>query len=235
MHENWDVSDTSQSAVLTHSLEAWTVAFSPTLSKPVGFPGDENEYLTIFSGGDDSKLLQTSCRYRPEENVDGVALLETVSPTIGFRGHQAGVTAILPLAIRLDELHEDVSLMLTGSYDDHIRAYAVYNHGQQARLLAEENLGGGVWRLKLISLATDNPGGWSVKVLASCMHAGSRILTVTGDRSGNCEIEVLARFEEHKSMNYGSDFQPGSELSGKPLRCISTSFYDKLMCLWDLK
>jgi hypothetical protein len=39
------------------------------------------------------------------------------------------------------------------------------------------------------------------------MHAGSRIVQLS--RSGDeWEFAVLAKFEEHKSMNYGSDVQP---------------------------
>ena len=39
----------------------------------------------------------------------------------------------------------------------------------------------------------------------------------------------MARFEEHKSMNYGSDVQPNSDTVKS---IVSTSFYDKLLCLW---
>lgn len=64
------------------------------------------------------------------------------------------------------------------------------------------------------------------------MHAGARIVRVQADDPGQWSIEVLAKFEEHKSMNYGSDVQPeGSENNG-PRTIISTSFYDKLLCLW---
>lgn len=40
----------------------------------------------------------------------------------------------------------------------------------------------------------------------------------------------MAKFEEHESMNYGSDVQPGSR--GREKTIVSTSFYDKRMCLW---
>ena len=64
------------------------------------------------------------------------------------------------------------------------------------------------------------------------MHAGARIVRVQRNDEGQWSIEVLAKFEEHKSMNYGSDAQPeGSENNG-PRTIISTSFYDKLLCLW---
>jgi len=63
------------------------------------------------------------------------------------------------------------------------------------------------------------------------MHAGTRIVKLSHGEQGEGDwtFEVLARFEEHKSMNYGSDLQP-SEGSMKTI--VSTSFYDKLLCLW---
>ena len=61
------------------------------------------------------------------------------------------------------------------------------------------------------------------------MHAGARIVELTRCADDQWTISVLAKFEEHKSMNYGSDVQPGS---GAGQTIISTSFYDKLLCLW---
>ncbi|KAH8645638.1 hypothetical protein BX600DRAFT_477734 [Xylariales sp. PMI_506] len=225
----WNISETGSNPILTHTLEAWTVAFSsvPPLNSSVGQNG--GNLFTIFSGGDDSKLLQTACLYQPENGGDG-DWVENLTPPITIRGHQAGVTAILPLDIEIDGGY----IMLTGSYDDHIRGYLIHQQGQRPQLLAETNLGGGVWRLKLIKTVRKPSGHWEVTVLASCMHAGSRILRVSGDSQPiDAQIQVLGRFEEHKSMNYGSDFEPGSEAGGKPLQCISTSFYDKLLCLWE--
>lgn len=72
----------------------------------------------------------------------------------------------------------------------------------------------------------------SLVVLASCMHAGSRIVRLCkgGDGDGAWQFKVLARFEEHRSMNYGADFQPGGAGAGKSI--VSISFYDKSLCLW---
>jgi diphthamide biosynthesis protein 7 len=100
-------------------------------------------------------------------------------------------------------------------------------------MLASENLDGGVWRLKVLTQHDES----SYDILASCMHAGTRIVRVfvpaNGDGGG--KIEVLAKFEEHESMNYGSDFQP-LKLGEKGMRSqftvVSTSFYDKRACLW---
>lgn len=57
--------------------------------------------------------------------------------------HEAGVTAILPIS-------ED--LVVTGSYDDHIRLLLTPASGRR-QTMASLNLGGGVWRLKLLKYA----------------------------------------------------------------------------------
>ena len=61
------------------------------------------------------------------------------------------------------------------------------------------------------------------------MHAGTRVVRVCRGENDVWKFDVLARFEEHKSMNYGSDVQPSS---GTTKSIVSTSFYDKLLCLW---
>ncbi|KAI1458544.1 WD40-repeat-containing domain protein [Annulohypoxylon moriforme] len=229
--DSWNIHQASTEPVITHTLEAWTVAFSPI--KPENF-----QQLTVYSGGDDSKLFARKYAFNPKRICGEDDSIETPYPTIGIRGHEAGVTAILPLDIQLDSLN---SVVVTGSYDDRIRVFAIYDYDivlSNSGILAEENLGGGVWRLKLIDLqntAGEKEGHrWTALILASCMHAGSRVLEITGETATkSCDIKVLGRFEEHKSMNYGSDFQPGSEREGKKLRVISTSFYDRLLCLWE--
>lgn len=87
--------------------------------------------MGVFSGGDDCVL-----RYlRPNEAVDGIE-----ASWQDKKLHEAGVTAILPLS---DDLG------VTGSYDDHIRLIFVPKVGRR-QVLAEMNLEGGVWRLKMI-------------------------------------------------------------------------------------
>ena len=85
-----------------------------------------------------------------------------------------------------------------------------------------------------------SPEHKSYTLLASCMHAGSRIVRLESPgssaegSSGEWAFSVLAKFEGHKSMNYGSDVQPvqrGQE--GGQRTIVSTSFYDKLMCVWQ--
>ncbi|KAI1751103.1 hypothetical protein F4782DRAFT_204060 [Xylaria castorea] len=245
--ESWSVHQTSSSPIMTHTLEAWTVAFSPLLADYQDSANDivpVNSYgLVIYSGGDDSKLLSTTCYYNGDQGSSAEDNDDTMTmsyPTVITKGHTAGVTAILPLPLTIPD---GSGIVVTGSYDDCLRIYSIHPQVggvmfQPPKLLAEENLGGGVWRLKLVKL--DNPKKesdalqihWSALILASCMHAGCRILEISGNYSDLCHIKVLGRFEEHESMNYGSDFQPGTQLDGRPLRCVSTSFYDRLLCLW---
>jgi diphthamide biosynthesis protein 7 len=68
------------------------------------------------------------------------------------------------------------------------------------------------------------------------MHAGCRVLELCRAKSGAWEFTIIAQFEEHQSMNYGSDVQPCEDEGGNTGRAIvSTSFYDKLMCLWKIE
>lgn len=228
----------TEDPIILHSLEAWSVAISPTL--PTEEQTDSPSF-TLYTGGDDSLLRYTTCIVKgklPQEN-DSLDI-ERPYPVMAVRGHDAGVTAILPLPCGKD-------IVVTGSYDDHIRVYSIQPLQEtfglrKTSLLAETNLGGGVWRLRLIQYSCDGQGRglgkWRALILASCMHAGARIVQIRGsdDNVDNVELEILGRFEEHKSMNYASDFQPGTGLDGQgELVCVSSSFYDKLLCLWTIQ
>jgi diphthine methyl ester acylhydrolase len=226
LNSEYRVIENCQRAVLTHTLEAWCVAFSS--------PGNENgnEVSTIYSGGDDSALrcISYAAAASPGESFD----LSLPYPSLNLSGHGAGVTAILPLPISLPDGWE---VVVTGSYDDSVRIFAIQppsvSYGtQKSKIVAHMNLGGGVWRLKLVDTNTD--GTFKARILASCMHAGARVLQISGGiQDEQWSIEVVGRFEEHESMNYGSDFLPYSH-DGR-LVCLSTSFYDRLLCLWELK
>ena len=194
----------------THDLEAWICTFLPSSSPSTPSPEDD---LTLLSGGDDMLLRCTHL---------------TPSPTPLWQDrklHQAGITYLLPLSFPTAS-----NLVISGSYDDHIRLLSLPPVGRR-RVLAELNLGGGVWRLKVLHTSPDE----SVVLLASCMHAGSRIVKLVREADEQApedaawRYELLAKFEEHQSMNYGSDAIRGTD--GR-WRVVSTSFYDKLMCLW---
>ncbi|KAK3305517.1 uncharacterized protein B0T15DRAFT_485120 [Chaetomium strumarium] len=218
---NWEL---SPEPVITHMLETWCVAISPFPAAPepsvetAGSPGFSSR---VYSGGDDSTLRCRICNWKEGDLTGSLPALES-------RGHGAGVTAILPL-FKQEDGHE---VIVTGSYDEHIRLFSVPPFGKP-RGLAESSLGGGVWRLKLIDLGNkpNQDYTWKARILASCMHAGARIVELLRTADGEYQFKVVGRFEEHKSMNYGSDCQPGTK---GELTIVSTSFYDKLLCLWRI-
>ncbi|KAL2263310.1 hypothetical protein VTK26DRAFT_7293 [Humicola hyalothermophila] len=209
--------------LITHSLEAWCVVIAPfpALSETDETRETDGIVCRVYSGGDDSVLRYRTCTW----NADSIA---APLPAVQSKGHDAGVTAILPLF----EDKDGNGLVVTGSYDEHIRLFSVPRLGK-AMNLSESCLGGGVWRLKLIDMerTPSRDYYWRVRILASCMHAGTRVVELFETNEGEYRIQVLARFEEHKSMNYGSDFLPGWK---EKLSVVSTSFYDKLLCLWEL-
>jgi diphthamide biosynthesis protein 7 len=193
----------------SHTLEAWTLNF--------GIQPNQ-----LFSGGDDAVLqritLSEELGGSTEDDLDDIE----PPPSVLWQNrkiHGAGVTAILPLTD---------TCCLTGSYDDYARIISV---DKRPVCLSECNLGGGVWRLKLVSFRqckeSQSPGG-QYDVIASCMHAGARLLRI--ELHPTPTITVLARFEEHQSMNYASDVQHVTSFGNYTV--VSTSFYDKRLCLW---
>lgn len=223
----------SEEPVLKHTEYAWCCSFSPS--------GDR-----LYSGGDDNKLRLESLN-ASLSNLDPEASIEPSGfyPK-GLPGHDAGVTFILPLLLPKIES----SLLLTGSYDDKIRLYAIPPYGARPKILSELHVGGGVWRLKFLDSApasTNDKTKDIVRhtVLASCMHAGAKILSAIGTRQSidegiepvwQWEIKILAEMSVHRSMNYASDAQPtiSKKEGGKndSRLCVSSSFYDRLLCAW---
>jgi len=62
------------------------------------------------------------------------------------------------------------------------------------------------------------------------------MLEVQGNNDGDWNIKVLGSVTIHQSMCYGSDIQPQltdhkSSLTTERVY-VSTSFYDKLLCVW---
>ncbi|KAI9801651.1 MAG: hypothetical protein M1833_002333 [Piccolia ochrophora] len=212
----------------SHGLEAWTLAFSPDEKPALGEnTKDEESYRYIYSGGDDAAVLYS-------RTIDSSHQAPTAQQPLR-KMHDAGVTALLPLP---SFTPENAQILVTGSYDDHIRVIDVLGR----KVLSKKNLGGGVWRLKLMSHSTSIPTSSGQQspttflVLASCMHAGVRVVEISySPDSSTWSVAVLAKFEEHKSMNYASVFQPVGQTEGegpKCFTCVSTSFYDRLLCLW---
>ena len=67
------------------------------------------------------------------------------------------------------------------------------------------------------------------------MHAGAKILEVKRLENGEWIIDILAKFVEHKSMNYASAGRPRKSPLGRveSFVIVSTSFYDKKLCVWE--
>ncbi|KAI4260881.1 MAG: hypothetical protein LQ352_000036 [Teloschistes flavicans] len=208
-----------------HSLEAWVVAWSAREMAPA-----------LYTGGDDSAIcchrfwVQTRRDQASQDPSGNCAVVRD------RKIHGAGVTAILPLGVD----RSDGEILLTGSYDEHIRVMRVSPTPSRPEVLAEKRLDGGVWQLRHLrgegDLVLANQDGGCVTILASCMHAGCRILEIHLSADDSWTIETVGAFEAHESMNYASDAQ--TEPSGKKLEdmtFISTSFYDKKLCVWRLQ
>ncbi|KAG5983878.1 hypothetical protein E4U55_006863 [Claviceps digitariae] len=227
---NWTI-DSWTDLDIQNSLEAWSINLSDSDTQD---NNDDRRHTTVYCGGDDSVLRYTTCSWPTLTNETEVNI--PYSP-VSIKGqHDAGVTAILPLSHRTSD---GGRIVLTGSYDDHLRVFAIHDlhesyGAKKVRKLCDINVGGGVWRLNLIDASfseSSTAATAEIRVLASCMHAGVRIVTIATGDGQSWGASVVGRFEEHGSMNYASDFIKTSQ--GRSLRCISTSFYDKLLCLWD--
>ncbi|KAL6721243.1 hypothetical protein ACLMJK_000345 [Lecanora helva] len=204
-----------------HSQEAWTVAWSDA-------PNSESEPQgTLYSGGDDSALYKYSAGFPVPALDEKVSIKHYQQLSRDVSTHWAGVTAIRPTSLQDDEAHE---ILLTGSYDEYVRVLTLPSPGRKrAKVLAERKLDGGVWRLSNIFSHELDLHGTTIKVLASCMHAGAKVLEIR-NQGKDWSIEVLANFTEHESMNYASDVR--AREGGRVF--VSTSFYDRKLCIWNL-
>ncbi|KAL6240139.1 hypothetical protein BDW75DRAFT_197064 [Aspergillus navahoensis] len=221
-------------------IEVWFVAAASYLTSS---PAEKVHTYTpyLFTGNDFGSLhtrrfadIQAPSDQAPPESKEEeeYSLPATlVSTDDKALHHTAGVTSILPLPIPLSHpAAKGDPLLLTGSYDEHLRVYHACRGGR-GEAIAEMGLGGGVWRLQLLSMHTSTAKEeWTFLVLASCMHGGTRIVRVTVSGEGEADIEILAEFTEHESMNYASDVWKGGAGSG--IRVVSSSFYDRRVCVW---
>ena len=220
-------------------IEVWFVALAAMRQSPES--GDGKHYTPFMFTGNDFGSLHTR-RFGTEDDKDEDDE-EPLAPLIlehddRARHHTAGVTAILPFPL---PLVDDAPILLTGSYDEGLRVYHATRRGE---VLAEQGLDGGVWRLQFLNTTevSNAPDANQVErhflVLASCMHAGTRVVRVTQkvqDESSDWSIEVLAKFTEHESMNYASDVWKGSSArnsEASELLVVSSSFYDHRVCVW---
>lgn len=223
LDEEYRITEPTIELDITNSLEAWCITFSAPSSQ-------ESSQVTAYCGGDDSMLRYTTSEW---DDADKESPSKTPYSPMTIKGtHSAGVTAILPLELQVKDKGR---VVVTGSYDDHLRVFLISDlhdsYGlKRVELVLEENLEGGVWRLDLVKIQGEDECT-TIRILASCMHAGARLVEIRTADKQIWTCKVLARFEEHKSMNYGSDFV--RPIEGDRLQCVSTSFYDKLLCLWE--
>lgn len=213
-------------------IEVWFVALAAFDESPGN--DQKHEIAPFMFTGDDFGSLHT--RRFGKHALEGSDYDDSLSPTVldyddRARHHTAGVTSILPLPI---PLVDDAPVLLTGSYDECLRVYHATRRGE---VLAEQGLGGGVWRLQLLNSSQVNAPESSENrflILASCMHAGTRVVQVTQVHT-EWNIEVVAEFTEHESMNYASDVWKGSGgTKDSGLLCVSSSFYDRRVCVWSV-
>ncbi|KAL4901391.1 hypothetical protein BDW74DRAFT_187777 [Aspergillus multicolor] len=223
-------------------IEVWFVAVASYLNSSAEIPA-YTPYM--FTGNDFGSLhtrrfadINAQSEVNDEEEFSPLpdTLISTDDKALH---HTAGVTSILPLPIPLSHAAaKGEPLLLTGSYDDSLRVCHACRGGR-GEVLAEVGLGGGVWRLQLLdSTTTAGPQGeeWTFLVLASCMHGGTRVVSISVGADGKANIEILAQFTEHESMNYASDVWKGKAAgSGSELRVVSSSFYDKRVCVWRVQ
>lgn len=199
-------------SIPAHSFEAWTVALSRHLPRKLaGRSSNASSVALLYSGGDDSALIRHE-------------LGTTVSQKNDSRSHYAGVTAIVILPV-IDE-DKDEEILATGSYDESIRIMTA-----PGGVLAEKSLGGGIFRISrpFVEDVAQDGGDLRYVVLASCMHAGAKVVQIQRT-AGKWSIETIAQFTEHESMNYAGD----ARASGEGHLFVSTSFYDRKLCVWTL-
>ncbi|TLD32811.1 hypothetical protein PspLS_01257 [Pyricularia sp. CBS 133598] len=233
-------------SALEHTEPAWTVALSPQVATR---EGTDDRVFTVYSGGDDMAFRYASVAMRgPASPAEEAAAPTTFDDALFAPAkkswHMAGVVSILPLPITLPS--DGSQIVVTGSYDDHVRVCAVRplheTYGMAtARVLAELHLGGGAWRLRVMEMIADPSGtSWRLRILAPCMSVGSRVVEICGaDDSQEWTIKILGSWCEEAAgasmLNYGSDVQPRRAGAGnveEKFTCVSSNFYGKMLYLW---
>ncbi|KAI9653460.1 MAG: hypothetical protein M1831_006008 [Alyxoria varia] len=234
-HQLWNIvpGQWRQTVLHRHKEPCWTVAFS-TLER------------LVYSGGDDSALIST--RYTWDTEAAGATnntLSQSIGNThqsssephenprhaCNYDLHRAGITAIVPLHRRLiqfaDESRDVVEFLATGSYDECFRILMVQHDRENTKerdptrlftKLLDLPLGGGAWRIKVITQGFMKLSGRTLYVayiLVSCMQAGARVIEVQCDHGSETGYywkgEVVAHYREHGSLVYDTAFFHGHE------------------------
>ncbi|KAJ3260963.1 hypothetical protein HK103_006918 [Boothiomyces macroporosus] len=114
----------------------------------VGF--NYHDTSVLYTGGDD-------CMFKIWD------IRDLNSPSLVNKKHSAGVTTVA--------CHPSKNLILTGSYDDHIR---VWDPRSMYTPVSTIHTGGGVWRLRF------DPNDHT-RILAACMYNGFHIYSMDGN------------------------------------------------------
>ena len=237
-----------------YDLQAWALA-------PIHLQYDDDGYgkHLILSGGDDSCLLASyiEVNYEISNRVSLGCNLRSL--WTDCRGHEAGVTAILPLPPLTTNENKPSQPstcipFLTGCYDEQLRLFTLDPQTYQRTYLESFKFdGGGVWRIQLLdhyaapasAAATAAPADVPHYILlVSAMHAGAFIARLTYEtlrtslehevEAKQWKLTVAAKFTKaHHSMVYACDAVRGRE-RGK-WTVVSTSMYDRVMCTWVWK
>ncbi|XP_067638768.1 diphthine methyltransferase [Eurosta solidaginis] len=155
---------------------------------------DKWDINRIYSGGDDILLqaydLRSSCRIFTNKS------------------HNAGVTSLLSHSMR-------EHLLLTGSYDEHLR---IFDTRSMKAPLEQLNLGGGIWRLKADPFQGD-------RILAACMYHNFSIVQLANEEL--IVPTIVGEYFAHKSICYGADWCRNIKCNENQDFYIATcSFYD---------
>ncbi|PBP26001.1 putative WD-40 repeat-containing protein [Diplocarpon rosae] len=202
---------------------------------------NSNVTTSIYSGGDNAELV----RIKLGNNTAGLWDLEEKVRVELYRHtfHDAGVTAILPLPHCKSD---DSALLLTGSYDTHIRLYSISHQ----RVMAQLDLGGGVYRLRLIqeqNWPAHAPRRFAYLILACCMHGGTKVIDVRTVSTDDFVMEVVGSLNvpanDSGNYCYAADVlspphttgSHGKNLSSIRKRMfVSGSFVDRKLTSWLL-
>jgi diphthamide biosynthesis protein 7 len=257
--------DDAEVALCTHGPYCIHALHGPQANVQPSIDNEFQRFMSpkqgVYSGGDDSLLRfamfsrNKEGRTVPDEPVSDFQHARAN----GLGDHKAGVTAILPIPFNISS-GEDI--LITGSYDDHVRVYAVYGRrypveNRKPKVLAELNIGGGVWRLTFLedytqgvrrveAYVTRELKETTFRILASCMQGGVRVLEVTGHSRGEWTIKVIAelKFNTTNDLVYAGDVQPAGGLAPnhpqdssynddeEKFVFVSANFYEKQLCVW---
>lgn len=183
-----------------HELEAWMMNFTPERSNVLSGGDDmvlQCSHVADDDGDDDESEEEEEAEQEEDEVEDEQHVLQkkpnrkknkTNLLWQNRKLHHAGITAILPLS---------ETLIITGSYDDHIRLLQLPKlpGGTRPQLLAELNLGGGVWRLKLLtargaSSQWDEDDSSAAAAAENKSPSGSTVSALRSSSSSSCRNRI---------------------------------------------